>query len=85
MGNEEDDKKIYKILLLGDGASEKSGLVFRFVHGSYRSYYCINSHTIADTYQKDNFDVDGESVSIEILDTDMDMVRDIFPYYIPET
>ena len=66
MGDAEVEKKIYKIVILGGGGVGKSCLTFRLVHDSFVEKY---DPTIEDSYRKDNFVVDGESVSIEILDT----------------
>jgi len=66
MGDAEVEKKVYKIVILGGGGVGKSCLTFRLVHDSFVEKY---DPTIEDSYRKDNFVVDGESVSIEILDT----------------
>ena len=66
MGDAEAEKKPYKIVILGGGGVGKSCLTFRLVHDSFVEKY---DPTIEDSYRKDNFMVDGESVSIEILDT----------------
>merc|ERR1711997_1068027 len=66
MGDAEAEKKPYKIVILGGGGVGKSCLTFRLVHDSFVEKY---DPTIEDSYRKDNFFVDGESVSIEILDT----------------
>ena len=66
MGDAEAEKKPYKIVILGGGGVGKSCLTFRLVHDSFVEKY---DPTIEDSYRKDNFVVDGESVSIEILDT----------------
>ena len=66
MGDAEGEKKVYKIVILGGGGVGKSCLTFRLVHDSFVEKY---DPTIEDSYRKDNFAVDGESVSIEILDT----------------
>ena len=66
MGDAEAEKKPYKIVILGGGGVGKSCLTFRLVHDSFVEKY---DPTIEDSYRKDNFVVDNESVSIEILDT----------------
>ena len=66
MGDAEAEKKPYKIVILGGGGVGKSCLTFRLVHDSFVEKY---DPTIEDSYRKDNFVVDGEPVSIEILDT----------------
>ena len=60
------EKKVYKIVILGGGGVGKSCLTFRLVHDQFVEKY---DPTIEDSYRKDNFDVDGEQMSIEILDT----------------
>ena len=66
MGDTEPEKKIYKLVILGGGGVGKSCLTFRLVHDQFVEKY---DPTIEDCYRKDNFQVDGEMVSIEIMDT----------------
>ena len=66
MGDAEAEKKPYKIVILGVNGVGKTCLTFRLVHDAFVDEY---DPTIEDWYRKDDFMVDGESVSIEILDT----------------
>ena len=66
MGDAEQEKRVYKVVIMGGGGVGKSCLTFRVVHDSFVEKY---DPTIEDSYRKDNFPVDGEHVSIEILDT----------------
>ena len=66
MGDAEQEKRAYKVVIMGGGGVGKSCLTFQVVHGSFLEKY---DPTIEDSYRKDNFPVDGEHVSIEILDT----------------
>ena len=63
---DQQEKRIYKLVILGGGGVGKSCLTFRLVHDQFVEKY---DPTIEDSYRKDNFEVDGEMVSIEILDT----------------
>ena len=60
------DNKVYKIVIMGGGGVGKSCLTFQLVHGKFLEKY---DPTLEDSYRKDNFDVDGEAISMEILDT----------------
>lgn len=62
----QEEKRVYKLVILGGGGVGKSCLTFRLVHDQFVEKY---DPTIEDSYRKDNFDVDGEQMSIEILDT----------------
>ena len=59
-------KQVLKIVMLGGGGVGKSCLTFRLVHDQYDEKY---NPTIEDSYRKENFQVDGESMPIEILGT----------------
>ena len=63
---DQQEKRVYKLVILGGGGVGKSCLTFRLVHDQFVEKY---DPTIEDSYRKDNFEVDGEMVSIEILDT----------------
>ena len=63
---DQQEKRIYKLVILGGGGVGKSCLTFLLVHDQFVEKY---DPTIEDSYRKDNFEVDGEMVSIEILDT----------------
>ena len=60
------DYENYKIVIMGGGGVGKSCLTFQLVHGKFLEKY---DPTLEDSYRKDNFDVDGEAISMEILDT----------------
>merc|ERR1712066_1091116 len=66
MGDAEQEKRVYKVVIMGGGGVGKSCLTFRLVHDQFVEKY---DPTIEDSYRKDNFLVDGEHMSIEILDT----------------
>ena len=66
MGDAEAEKKPYKIVILGGGGVGKSCLTFRLL---YDFFVEKCDDPMMCCYRKDNFMVDGESVSIEILDT----------------
>ena len=57
---------MYKIVVMGGGGVGKSCCVFRLVHDRFVENY---DPTIEDSYRKDDFDVDGSLVSVELLDT----------------
>ena len=59
------DKRVYKLVVFGAGGVGKSCLTFRIVDDQFVEKY---DPTIEDSYRKDNFLVDGEQVSMEILD-----------------
>ena len=60
------EKGQYTIVILGSDGVGKSSLAFRFLYDFFEEK-C--DQMIEHSYRKDNFMVDGESVSIEILDT----------------
>ena len=66
MGDAKAETKPYNIIILGDGGVGKSSLTFQLIHDTFVDKY---DSTIEDWYRKDDLMVDGESVSIEILDT----------------
>ena len=61
-----EEKKIYKVVIMGGGGVGKSCLAVHMVHGKFIETY---DPTIEDSYVKYNFPVDDDYVSIEILDT----------------
>ena len=61
-----EEKKIYKVVVMGGGGVGKSCLAVHMVHGKFIETY---DPTIEDSYVKYNFPVDDDYVSIEILDT----------------
>ena len=61
------EKGQYTIVILGSDGVGKSSLAFRFLYDFFEEK-C--DQMIEHSYRKDNFMVDGESVSIEILETD---------------
>ncbi len=62
----QEGKKVYKVVIMGGGGVGKSCLTFQLVHGKFLVKY---DPTLEDCYRKDNFEVDGEAISMEILDT----------------
>ena len=62
----QEDINLYKIIIFGEGGVGKSCLTFRIVDDQFVEKY---DPTIEDCYRKDNFHVDGEQMSMEILDT----------------
>ena len=63
-----DDRNLYTIVIFGGGGVGRSCLTFRIVDDQFVEKF---DPTIEDLYRKDNFHVDGEQVSMEILDTAM--------------
>ena len=62
-----DDKDwVYKIAVMGGKGVGKSNIIFRIVDKEFVKEY---DPTIEDSYRKDDFDVDGSLVSVELLDT----------------
>ena len=51
---------------MGGGGAGKSCLIWRITHERFVEEY---DPTIEDSYRKDDFDVDGSLVSVELLDT----------------
>ena len=62
----QEDKRVYKVVVMGGGGVGKSCLTFQLVHGKFLEKY---DPTLEDAYRKDNFVVDGEPINMEILDT----------------
>jgi small GTP-binding protein len=62
----QEEKRVYKVVIMGGGGVGKSCLTFQLVHGKFNEKY---DPTLEDAYRKDNFEVDGEAISMEILDT----------------
>ena len=62
----QEDKKVYKVVIMGGGGVGKSCLTFQLVNGTFLEKY---DPTLEDSYRKDNFEVDGDLISMEILDT----------------
>ena len=60
------ERRVFKLVVLGGGGVGKSCLTFRLVNNTFLDKY---DPTIEDSYRKNNFDVDGELVDLEILDT----------------
>ena len=65
MGDQSEDKA-YKIVIVGGGGVGKSCVTLRFLHDFFEEKY---NPTIEDSYTKEGFNVDGETYTIEILDT----------------
>jgi len=66
MGTITEEKEYIKLALMGGGGVGKSNITLRFIQGSFKEYY---DPTIEDSYRKDNYIVDDETVSLEIYDT----------------
>ena len=64
--NPQDELLEYKIVVMGGGGVGKSCLTFQLVWGKFIDTY---DPTIEDSYRKEGFNVDGDVVTIEILDT----------------
>ena len=60
------ERRVFKLVVLGGGGVGKSCLTFRLVNNTFLDKY---DPTIEDSYRKNNFDVDGELVDLEVLDT----------------
>jgi GTPase KRas protein len=69
---DETDQRVYKIVVVGGGGVGKSCLTFRLIHDQFVEKY---DPTIEDYYWKDNFLVDGEQMSLDVLDTAMQVLE----------
>ena len=58
--------KSSKIVFSGGGGVGKSNITMRIINGEFKDYY---DPTIEDSYMKDNYMVDEEPISLEIMDT----------------
>ena len=58
--------RYFKLIVAGGGGVGKSCLTFQLVWGKFLEKY---DPTIEDSYTKEGFNVDGETYTIEILDT----------------
>ena len=70
---EENEKRVYKNVLLGGEKAGKSCLLYRLLDNpnqfGYGDPFIKYDPTIEDSYRKDNFLVGRAYISIEILDT----------------
>ena len=66
MADTTENENFFKIVVMGGGGVGKSCLTFQLVWGKFLEKY---DPTIEDSYRKEGFNVDGEVVTIEILDT----------------
>ena len=71
---QQDDKKVHKIVIVGGGGVGKSCITLRFLHDFFEDKY---NPTLEDSYMKENFMVDGEAYTLEILDTAGQVINQI--------
>ncbi|KAF0975385.1 hypothetical protein FDP41_005379 [Naegleria fowleri] len=61
----EDEENWLKILVTGEGGTGQSSVVLQYVNGHFPTEY---NPTVQDTYRKQGVQVDGRTVSLEIVD-----------------